>query len=400
MKSFKNLLTLCVALSAMVFMTSCGEDDVVIDPGTDGINVADGFYIAASGADPIATASLTAEQVEDDGFAAQDRTGFVTGFSYLAAGDYQIVEISDKAVAASFGASAEAIEDMVSGCDKNNYTLVKSEAGDAKFAVATSGLYKVTYDPTTSEVVLLDIRGASLIGSATPGGWGADSELSGSVNAEGGSWSATDVEMRAGEYKLRFNCRWTIDRRIDPAAGFGADNGYQMFTNLGGSAANLVPGGSNIPFALEDEGLYTATVTWTPADGLSFTAEKTGDVAPITFKPDENQWAITGDATPNGWPSTDPPAIDDHDLNYDGVTGGTYSWSITIDLKEGGFKFRANDEWNKVLGYDELKDGADAAGFGVNADGNIIVGAGQDGTYTISLFTADEGANYSVTFVK
>lgn len=399
MKSFKNLLVLFVALSAVFVMTSCGDDDpIVIDPGTDGINVADGFYISSASGDPVAAAVLNPESVEDEGFASQTRSGFVANYVYLEADDYNIVEITSKEKTATFGGTAETITDMGSACDYNDYTLITSSADGEAFAVA-AGLYKVTYDQITGEIILYKIETADLIGSSTPNGWGASTQLAGSATAEGGSWTAENIELRQGEWKLRFNCRWNLDRRIDPAAGFGSDNGYQLFTNFGNAADNLTPGNDdgNIQLAEEDEGIYTATANWSPTDGWSVDLVKTGDVAPITFNPDENQWAITGDATPNGWPVDGDPATDDIDLNYEGVDSGTYTWVLqSVDLVPGGFKFRANNAWDKNMGWGgNLTLTGDTADFSDDG-GNIKVATAA--SYKITLTTSDDGDSYTANF--
>ena len=41
----------------------------------------------------------------------------------------------------------------------------------------------------------------------------------------------------------------------------------------------------------------------------------------------------------------------DTDFNYDGESGGTYTWTLaSVDLTAGGsFKMRTNDEWNEEL---------------------------------------------------
>lgn len=402
MKSFKNLLTLFLAASAMIVMTSCGDDDpIIIDPGTDGINVADGFYISAADGDPVATAALTAESVEDADFASQTRAGFVAGYVYMTAGTYNVVEITDKAKTKSLGATAETVTDMSSDCGFNDYILVNLVEDGAGFNVANEGLYKVTYDQMTGEAILYQIQTAGIIGSATEGGWGADTKLdeTATLTADGGSWSRTNITLRPGEFKVRFNCRWNLDRRIDPDAGFGADNAYQFFTNFGGSASNLLPGndGSNIAVTAEEEAVYTVTLNWTPADGFSLNLEKTGEATPITFVPDEHQWAVTGDATPNGWPDdNDPVGTADTDMNYEGVDNGTYKWVLeSIALVPGGFKFRTNDSWDENRGWNELTLTGDTSDFSDDG-GNIKVATAA--SYKITLTTSDDGATYTADF--
>ena len=406
-KHFISRLSVLLALCAIIFTsTSCGDDEVVI-PVVEGINVADGFYMAKIGTDTTTTTTdvLTAESVEDDGFSSQTRAGFVANYIWMEGGTYILAEIANKEIVKTLGGTATTETDMGSGCNFNDYDVVALTDGGAGFSVS-AGLYKVTYDAMTSEMIIYKIETPGIIGSATPGGWGSDTQLTGSVDANGGSWSVSDVILREGEYKLRFNCRWNLDRRIDPAAGFDPSNGYQLFTNFGGSAADPLPGndGSNIPIAESEEGIYTIDATWSGKDGWAITLTKTGDAPVITFTPDDHQWALTGDATPNGWadddPSNDPVGVD-HDMNYEGFDMGTntYTWKLaSIDLVEGGFKFRANDKWDENMGWEaKLTLTGDTGDFSDDG-GNIKVGAA--GTYEIILTTSDDGDTYTAAFTK
>ena len=91
-----------------------------------------------------------------------------------------------------------------------------------------------------------------------------------------------------------------------------------------------------------------------------------------------DDWGIIGDAVPpHDWSV-------DIDLWYNGQR---QVWEITGDFKAGGFKFRANDGWDKVLGGNELDGSLD-----FNGDGNILLPA--DGNYTIRLDVAN--SSYTV----
>ena len=378
----------------------------MIDPGTGGINVADGFYITKSGVDPIATSLLKSEMVEDAGFAAQARSGFIAKYVYLDAGSYNVVEIKSKEITKTLGGTRAVSTDAGSGCGFTDYETIASTDGGAAFVVQNAGLYKVTYDALTGEILHYHIESVGLIGSATAGGWGADTEIPGSVTAAGGTWEGTGVELRAGEFKLRMNCNWNIDRRLNRANDddFSEGAGYMLFTNFGGSVTNLLPGneGANIAISMASEGIYTVKIAWTPTSGFAASLTKTGDVVPITFIPDDHEWALTGDATPNGWADddmTNDPIGVDHDFNYEGLAGGVYTWELAsiVLSSPGAFKFRSEDSWDENLGWGQLTLAGDVADFSDNG-GNISVGA--TGTYKVVMTTADEGDNYTATFTK
>ncbi len=404
-KLLTTRLSVLLALCALITMSSCKKDDDVTIPVVTGINVGDGFYMAKKDADPLASDQLVAETVEDADFGSQERAGFLANYLYLTAGDYNMVQITSKAVTATFGGTATTVTDTGSGCDYNDYTVVDVAADGAAVTVA-AGFYKVTYDALTSEMVLYKIEAGGIIGSATPGGWGSDTPIPGTISATGGSWEATELTLRKGEFKIRFNCRWNLDRRIDPAAGFAAANGYQLFTNFGGSVTNLETGndGANIPVTEEEEGVYTVKIDWLPTSGFNVTLTKTGDVAPITFVPDENQWAVIGDATnsndddmdgtPDGWQT-------DTDMNYEGFDAGTntYTWKATNIALEGdkAFKFRTNDSWDNNIGWGQVELMGDTADFSDDG-GNIKVA--NTASYDIILTTSDDGDNYRASFTK
>ncbi|MFK7809785.1 MAG: SusF/SusE family outer membrane protein [Saprospiraceae bacterium] len=391
-KSLTYRLSMLLAVCALM-LTSCGSDDDVVIDDVDGISVGDGLYMSKTDVDPVASQILTSELVEAADFGSQSRAGFVAGHMFLEAGDYNMYQITAKEITATFGGTTETITADADGCGNNDFILITAVADGPAITVPTAGLYKVSYDNLTGEALLYRIDQPNMIGSATPGGWGSDTSFPvANATATGATWTATDIELREGEMKLRFNCRWTINRRTTDD-NFDEGNGYQMFTNFGGSTDNLAIGGANIPIDEASEGIYTVEVKWTPEDQWEMNLTKTGDVTAITFVPDDNQWGIIGDATPTGWDS-------DTDFNYEGVDAGTYTWKLaSIALTDGGtsFKMRANDAWDKELNWGNLTFAGDAAGNFSNggADTNIYVDVA--GNYEITLVTSDEGETYTAT---
>ena len=65
------------------------------------------------------------------------------------------------------------------------------------------------------------------------------------------------------------------------------------------------------------------------------------DVPALTYTMTARMIGLVGSATPNGWDSPDQK------MDYDQQTG---TWSITVDLVVGEFKFRLNDGWAWNLG--------------------------------------------------
>ena len=385
MKNFLNPLILMFGIFAMVTFSSCGDDEPIIDTGGEGINVSNGLYLAAVGADPSSTAALIAENVGAPDFMAAPRDGFNAGYMWLDAGSYNVVSITDKEVTATIGGTASMIDDEASLCDGNVYMRVETSVGGPAFAIGNSGLYKVAHDAMRNELIMFQITSANLIGAATPGGWGADTPLTGSITSEGGSFSIEEVVLRAGQWKMRFDCRWDIKRLLDPNGGLDASNGYEMFTNFGGSVDNLQPGGANLEAA--EDGLYTITLDWDPRDGWSATETRTGDAPELAFDPNDFNWGVIGSATAGDWNT-------DRDMLYKSGGDGIHNWYGVVTLLETGeFKLRINDDWNLDLGGALTPDGVATT---LDAGGANIASPGA-GDYYIFLNTSDDGASWTAT---
>ncbi|WP_109831167.1 cadherin repeat domain-containing protein [Reichenbachiella versicolor] len=418
MKKYDKILAYFMSVLMIVFTVSCDDSDDSSDigGGDEGIKVADGYYIAKAGEDPVSASKLVVEQVEDDGFGAQERIGFAANYVYLTAGDYNIVQIFNQAVEQTFGGTAGTGDNASADCPDatGEYPVIAGELDGAAFNIASEGLYKVTFDQTTKEIIPYKINQVGVIGSATPNGWGGSTNFDGSVSADGGKWTGTNVLMVKGEWKIRFNCNWNIDRRIDAEAGFGADNGYMLFTNFGGvdgDYTNLAPGnvGANMPVNAAGDGgveeaYFTVDITWSAEDGFKVELTKTADYTPAAWSPNDYAWALTGSATPNGWPTADA-SFEDHDMFYEAAMT-EHTWTMfdgvsagggTIELTAGNaFKFRANDKWDDALGYDDVTVAGDTGNISKDGDGNFEVGVTK--TYEVKLFTDDEGETYTATF--
>ena len=393
MKNLFKLLGVFFLVGSLFVFNACQSDDEIViidDTPADGVNVADGLYLAAVGADPAAGAVLTSENVETDGFQSQARDGFVGGYVYLDAGDYNFVQVANKAVTTTWGGGTEEVTDAGSSCDFNTYTVVSLEENGSAFNVADSGLYRVTFDQVTGEMVVYQVVHPGIIGNATPGGWGEETSITdGSVTADGGSWSISDVVLRNGQWKIRFNCRWNLDRRIDPNAGFDPSNGYQLFTNFGGSIDDLQNGNDAPNIEQTEEGTYTITINWNSFDGWTVVLDRTGDAPTLSFDPNDYNLGVIGDATAGSWDS-------DRDMLYK-LDGTTHKWHGVVTLTDAGeFKIRANDAWDFNLGGALAADGVEVT-LAEGGDNVASPGAGQ---YYIVVSTADEGATWQATMTN
>ncbi len=391
-------------LIALLGLGACSDDKPNIpDDSSGGIPVANGFYVASTDEEvqPTAANVLVSEEVAAESISTQTRDGFVGNLMFLATGSYNVVRIEDRAITETYGGSSEVLDPTGSGDCKadNGYALVSNVAldGDA-FIISQAGLYKVTYDDTRSEIIVLPITRLGILGTSTEGGWSSGQELSlRSSTADSVVFRGEGIVMRAGEYKVRFNCRWDISRLIDENAGLGAANGYKTFTNYGGStnAADGSPalalGGPNFKLLAANEGVYTVNVRFA-GESVAVRLIKTGDAPEVTFNPDNFKWGLIGSASINGW--------DKDDLNffYKGLSGGKHTWINAFPIgkdeeeKKGEFKIRANDTWDVNLGV----GGVNITGSAMISGSDNFILDGADNFYLMTLSTSDDGASWDL----
>lgn len=124
----------------------------------------------------------------------------------------------------------------------------KLGSGDNLKLTDGAGHYRLTANTNDMTWTATKIANWGVIGSATPGGWNTDTNMT--YNAATGAWTVT-LNLTAGEIKFRANDGWDI--------------------NLGdkGNDKTLEPGGDNIPIAAA--GNYTVTLNLTYGGNWSYT---------------------------------------------------------------------------------------------------------------------------------
>lgn len=149
-----------------------------------------------------------------------------------------------------------------------------------------------------------------------------------------------DVKEANAEIKLRQDGKWDLNYGDNEPSTVGADG------TLSGTLDN---GGGNIKIA--SVGSYKVTF----------------NLNDLTYKIELFTWGLVGDATPNGWEGPDTK------LTYDGTID---SWTTTVTMKTGEYKFRQNNKWDVSYG------GTDTPGLLTNENGgNIKITAG---TYKVT----------------
>jgi len=389
-----------MAIAMLAFVASCSDDDSNIGKGGS-VPVDDGFYVAQVGVTPTIANALVSEQVEGDGFANIDREGFYANFMYLVAGNYNIVNVIDQEIAQTYGGTIATVDNTGVDCDAlKSYSLIEEYAlNGPAFNVATTGFYKVMMDNDLKELILVKITTAQIIGGATEFGWGYNEGLElpllGAASATSVEYKGSGFNMKSGDWKIRFNCQWKIDRRLDTEAGYAFANGYVAHTNLGGSVAALTAGSTNLLIPFGSDGSYTIDLKWTPANGWTVTLTNDVPVAPKGVE--TYAWSIIGD--PNGWTDTN--------LTLQGgstATSATYEVASVTMAEGNNFKFRANADWGiklspnaTILGTVSGATNFESTGGG---DPNWVVKVGGAGNYKVTVSTTNTGETWNITFVQ
>jgi len=218
--------------------------------------------------------------------------------------------------------------------------------GGPNIPIAVAGKYMVDFNKATgaysfSEVV--DYTNISVIGSATPGGWNDDTQLSRNPSNPD-QWRGV-VTLTEGALKFRANNGWSINW------------GGETFPSGTG-----VLGGPDIAVSADQAGDYQVSFN---TRSLEYKFLKIGNYATV---------GIIGDATPKGW---------DEDTDLEQDPNDKSVWKGRLELKDGEAKFRADNDWAVNWGGDTFPGGV------ATQDGpNIPVVAG-DYKITFNSTTGD-----------
>jgi len=163
-----------------------------------------------------------------------------------------------------------------------------------------------------------------IIGDATPGGWGAQTDMA--YNATTKVFSLAAHLTSGGAFKFRGTSDWNVN--------YGSTNG-----------STLVAGGDNIAITSTDD--YAITLDLSHPNAYTYSA---------------NRWGLIGDAT-GSWSA-------DQNMAWDAVN---HVFTITLDLVVGEMKFRANDDWVVDLGGNISALTAGGANIAVSTAGNYTI---------------------------
>lgn len=380
----KMLYLVGVLMLAAMVMVSCKKDD---DDDDDPPLVEDGYYVKGSGT-ALADFDLKGLMKSTKNEVGQEpRASLMELFVAVKGGDegFNIVRVAGAerttyGPGAGFGLVAEEDRD---GEEPRTADFWRGPiaVADTKFTVPEDGLYHVVYD-TELEVVMIAHVKWGMIGAATPGGWGEDTELTATFDLNKMEFKKEEVLLFEDPYKFRYSNGWKV---------FIADDGsVKVNSNLGGSIDNLEPGGADIMH--EDYGVFTAQITWELGEPIKGSLTRTGDGPELPDYPEE--MFIVGDATAYGWDT--PGTVDDaimHKLAGGGNNEGVF-WKIAHLEANIGWKLSAANWGSPNIGFNEV-DEFDADGVAVGEDdGNMTVAESK--VYIIVLNLREDMIKVSV----
>lgn len=133
--------------------------------------------------------------------------------------------------------------------------IVANYAG-GNMSVPDGGYYYITADLATNKWTATKTTW-SIIGDATPGGWGSDTQLT--YDAANKVWKVTADMNAGGSFKFRANNAWTLDFGIDGGTKqlLYADNPFLGYTPDLWNLSVPETGNYTITLNLQDPGKYT-----------------------------------------------------------------------------------------------------------------------------------------------
>ncbi len=212
------------------------------------------------------------------------------------------------------------------------------EQNGADIPVSVSGLYTVTLNTQTGAYLFSLPSDIGIIGSATPGGWGYDTNMF--QDAVDTNEYHITLRLVAGAAKFRANDGWAVNWG---STSFPSGIGTQ--------------GGMDIPIAIP--GNYD--ITFNKATG-AYSFEEIVEFTRV---------GLVGSATPGGW---------DVDTYLTRDNANPDVWRTDVALTDGVAKFRADSAWTLNWGGNDFP-----VGVATQGGGDIPVDSGE---YRVTFNTA------------
>ena len=213
------------------------------------------------------------------------------------------------------------------GDDGTSTGKLSNVNGGGNITLSPAGYYLIKANPATMTYSLTKTVWG-VIGTSTPGGWGAQTDMTYYASS---SVFGLGLTMPVGEFKFRGTDSWSVNY------GCTAKDGKTLNAD-----------GDNV--VVTTAGDYAITLDLSHPNAYTYSA---------------NQWGVIGAATADGWNS-------DQKMSWDAAN---MVFTVTLPLTAGEYKFRANDGWTVNLGG--------SLGALVPDGGNLSVA--EAGNYKITL---------------
>ncbi len=362
---FKTAIKLGILSAALMFgFVACDDDD---DPKVD-VLVEDGFYVKGAGTALTDYDSKGMMATAKNEVLQEDRASLKELYVAVKAGSegFNIYHVSGKNIktwgpGADFALVAEADKDAEE--PKLDFWRGSLAETQTAFTVPEDGLYHVVIDTDLGKVVIARVKWGA-IGGATPGGWGAYTEMpSTGFNLNKMVFEVPEITLTVDTWKFRYADNWKIILDSDLDLGSGK-KGVKVNTNFGGAIDALEAGGGNISNATY--GVYKITMTWELGVGHSATIVWVKEGEPLPEYPEALY--LVGDATAYGWdaPGGKADAVM-HKIAGGGDNEGVY-WKILHFEGGKGFKISAANWGSPNLGFGDVSE-YDANGVTVSENG-------------------------------
>ena len=199
------------------------------------------------------------------------------------------------------------------------------------------------------------VKGWGLVGEYN--GWGSEPDVM--LASDGTYYVAKGVALE-GQFKFRKDADWAVN--------FGATGDVEPFELTANAETELVAGGKNMTIAAGTYDVYL------DVDGAKAWFINDGSYPGGGAAPEASEWGVVGQV--NGWAAPDITM-------FKTATEGLFV-AYNVAMPDGGFKIRANGEWN------------DAANYGLAAAGPVevdhvydLICSGGSGDMTLVAGTYD-----------
>lgn len=137
----------------------------------------------------------------------------------------------------------------------NSGDIIVANYSGGNMNVSGAGYYELTADLNANKWTAT-LTTWSIIGDATPGGWGSDTQMT--YDAVNQVWTVTAAMLAAGSFKFRANNQWVIDFGIDGSGKLVyADNPFLGYTPNLDNLSVPADGNYTITLDLHNAGNYT-----------------------------------------------------------------------------------------------------------------------------------------------